>query len=280
MQTSLFFLRAFRHDKPQWISFGRLPTVLRLAALFGGFLVASQILQAASPLILFRTGQSFSSRMMDARVLMIGDSLSVGGFGEAMQNFLISYDHPGKVTIFAVCGSSPEHWLQSEPVFSSKCGYREYSAKNQQVLDFHDRVAPPRMSAPKIEDLVKTYNPSIVIVQLGTNWMDELSSQTSVPDEARYEGILERMAMCLRGRRVIWILPPDSAHFSRNVQNTVERIIRSAAQKFRFTVIESRSKTKYVIGRTGTDGVHYNEKESQDWADLVIAELTRRKCLL
>ena len=45
-------------------------------------------------------------------ILMIGDSLSVGKFGEAVQMHL-ALKH--RVAAYASCGSSPEHWLASEP---------------------------------------------------------------------------------------------------------------------------------------------------------------------
>ena len=47
-------------------------------------------------------------------VLMIGDSLSVGKFGEVVQAHLAL---KRRVAAYASCGSSPEHWLASEPMF-------------------------------------------------------------------------------------------------------------------------------------------------------------------
>src|ERR1044072_5510996 len=52
-------------------------------------------------------------------ILMIGDSLSVGKFGEVIQMHL-ALKH--RVAAYASCGSSPEHWLASEPDFITKVG--------------------------------------------------------------------------------------------------------------------------------------------------------------
>jgi hypothetical protein len=61
----------------------------------------------------------------NTRVLMIGDSLSAGPFGEAVQKHLAVKFGPQNVAAFASCGSSPENWLADEPAFYTKCGYRE-----------------------------------------------------------------------------------------------------------------------------------------------------------
>ena len=60
---------------------------------------------------------SFGGR---SNVLLIGDSLSAGPFGKEMQEYLIDKFTESKVYVYASCGSSPEHWLASEPTFVSK----------------------------------------------------------------------------------------------------------------------------------------------------------------
>src|SRR6478672_4776459 len=47
------------------------------------------------------------------RVLMVGDSLTVGGFGDAMQGYLLGRLGSNNVAVYASCGSSPEHWMRS-----------------------------------------------------------------------------------------------------------------------------------------------------------------------
>ena len=113
------------------------------------------------------------------RVLMIGDSLSVGPFGESVKNFLISRLGRSNVFIYASCGSSPEHWLKSEPAFVTKCGYREVTPAGSLIVDFENGRPPRRVATPKIEDLLASYHPACLLVQLGTNWMDDIK-----PDDA------------------------------------------------------------------------------------------------
>jgi hypothetical protein len=77
----------------------------------------------------------------------------------------------------------------------------------------------------------------------------------------------------------MWIMPPDSSHFSRRTQGTVETLIRRASVRHRFDVIPSRDLTHYVPGKTGADGVHYNSEASAEWANRVILRLKRKSIL-
>src|SRR6202008_1232726 len=110
------------------------------------------------------------------KVLMIGDSLSVGKFGEVFRNHLVSVYGEANVALYASCGSSPEQWLRAEPTFFTRCGYREQTPKQNRLIDFDHGHRPAAVATPKLEDLIARYRPTILIVQLGTNWMDRLIS--------------------------------------------------------------------------------------------------------
>jgi len=211
------------------------------------------------------------------RILMVGDSLTVGAFGGVLRDFLIAQYGADHVAVYASCGSSPEHWLRSEPEFVTKCGYREQTPKKNIVLDFVNGRAPRRVATPKLEDLVWMYRPDTVIVQLGTNWMDRLDGGTD-GKKLDYSSILDEFLGALRSRpgathRIVWITPPDSSHFSKKTQRAVEGLIKSAARRNGFDTIISSRLTHYVLGKTGGDGVHYNSEAGTEWALAVTREL-------
>jgi hypothetical protein len=188
---------------------------------------------------------------------MIGDSLSVGGFGEAVREHLEHESGRQNVAFFASCGSSPESWLENEPVFHTRCGYREKTPTTDVYSDYHKGKRPPAVAAPKLETLIERYKPTIVIVQLGTNWMDQ----------TRFVSAAHRG----NTRTMIWIGPPDSSRFSK-VQNRIYRLIQQSVWRGD-PVIDSRRFTRYVLGKTGGDGVHYNTESGQAWARPVIASI-------
>lgn len=210
---------------------------------------------------------------------MLGDSLSVSEFGEAMQCYLTDRFERKNVALYASCGSSPEHWLRNGPLYVTRCGYRELSPTREIVRDFEHGRPPSGVPTPRLEDLLPSLRPTIVIVQLGTNWMDAIAARKSRNDP-RYCKILNDFVSVLRCppssvSQIIWVTPPDASRFSGEVKQTVETLIEDAARKDDFQIIDSRKMTRYVRGKSGGDGVHYSSKEAKEWASKVTQELDR-----
>jgi len=147
-----------------------------------------------------------------APVLMVGDSLTVGDFGAALQAYLLQRFGSSNVALYASCGSSPEHWIRSGPKFITKCGYREQTPQGAELYDFQNGRRPRHVLTPKLEDLVEKYHPKLVIVQLGTNWMDGFVAN-SRSEESHYGKILDQFVGAIRSEpnnvnKIIWITPP------------------------------------------------------------------------
>jgi hypothetical protein len=193
------------------------------------------------------------------RALMIGDSLSVGSFGQVLQQHFESRYGRANVASFASCRSAPENWLKEEPVFVTICGYRERTPTTDIYRDSQeDRPAPPT-STPKIETLIEKYKPTIVIVQQGTNWIDPPRS------DAQIREIMGRFVSAL-----IWIGPPDGWRLSR-AHSRIYRLIRQSIGPGA-AIIDSRRLTHYELGKTGNDGIHYNRASGAAWARRVIEQ--------
>jgi hypothetical protein len=214
-----------------------------------------------------------------ARVLMIGDSLSVGEFGNRLRDFLRRHVGAQNVFLYASCGSSPQDWCADHETFVTHCGYRDDTPDGEHFVDFVNGRKPAAVSTPKVERLISKHRPNLVIVQLGTNWMDGIT-RANGPKEIEDQVIANHFVDTIFNssreiERIIWIMPPDSSHFSKPVQRKVEMIIRNAKAHARRTVtlIRSRDFTVYHSGKTGGDGVHYNKEASAEWANHVTNEL-------
>ncbi len=204
------------------------------------------------------------------RVLFVGDSLSVGPFGREMQNFLCDQAGEGRVYVVASCGSSPEHWLEGETTFVSKCGSRVKTPNTFAHHEFEKGRPPEPFTTPKIAPLLERIRPATVVVQLGTNWFDLVEAHPGPEELARLGAILERFADTVQsapGRPLlVWITPPDSARF-RKVQESVTKLLLSAGKRKRFAVIDSSSMVRYETGQSGGDGIHYFGADAVKWAD-------------
>ena len=185
------------------------------------------------------------------RVLMIGDSLSVGAFGDAMETFLQQKQGSRKVYVYASCGSSVQHWLAGHKAFVTTCGYRE-TRPGVKILEKHrNGRRPPAKTTPKIEALLQKIRPEVVIVQLGTNHFARALTESPA-----------------RPQRIIWVAPPDCSKFSSAIERTVESLIRETCRRHRIIVVRSRALTRYHDG--AGDGVHYDDASAKQWAADVI----------
>jgi hypothetical protein len=109
--------------------------------------------------------------------------------------------------------------------------------------------------------------------------MDKLLSG-SAQKEAEVNDFAQRFVSAIHPqaeRKVYWIMPPDHSRYSKRVQDKVESVIRSAVRGNRYIdVIPSRDLTRYIPGKTGGDGVHYNSESSIAWANRVINRLKQK----
>jgi hypothetical protein len=214
-----------------------------------------------------------ASRPKKERVLYIGDSLSVGKFGEFLADYLVSEFGRENVALYASCGSSPENWIRDGISYETRCGYRELTVRRSFMRD------PARHDTPRVEELLEEFQPTTLIIQLGTNWMDRLSlpGDKAAKKEAEILSYLQTFLHRVHGnsvRRIVWITPPDSAHYTTRVQGRVAEIIRDASKgQNGFEIIDSRPMTKYEMGKTGGDGVHYRKGAALDWANQVKKQL-------
>lgn len=202
------------------------------------------------------------------KVMLIGDSLSVGGFGDGMQASLIRGFGKNNVAIFASCGSSPEDWLSGD--FVTNCGYRQTTPAGSLLYEYQNGKRPRPVKTPKLRELLRHYRPQTVIVQQGTNWMDALAAAPS-SDAAHYRGIVRDFVRELRrgnpSAQIFWVLPPSSSKYPARVHDDVEDWINEASRQQGFYTISSRKITgAYRDGRTGGDGVHYTDAAGRAWA--------------
>ncbi|MEI6072627.1 MAG: SGNH/GDSL hydrolase family protein [Verrucomicrobiae bacterium] len=208
------------------------------------------------------------------KILLIGDSLSFGSFGEALEGFLRQRYKASEICVFASCGSSPEHWLETGPTFLTPCGYRESTPDGAWKEDFANGHRPRPVRTPKIPEILARISPRTVVVQLGTNWMDRLPAAPN-QDGAACKQIIRQFIKELRAQqpppaRIVWILPPDSSKYPAAVKDEVDRWISECAKELGFQTINSRRITgRYLQGKTGNDGVHYNDAEGAKWAKSV-----------
>jgi len=211
-------------------------------------------------------------------VLVIGDSLTVGPFGDYLQSYLQRRIPVSKLCIVASCGSSPENWLPETPEFITPCGFRLVSAKRNFLTKYRDGKKPLKVPTPKIPQILARFKPRIVIIQQGTNWMDELMKPHD-PKGPEYKQNIRSFIREIRSRgqvQIVWILPYDASKYSASIKDSVDRWIKECAREMNYQTIDSRAITsRYIPGKSGGDGVHLSDAAAREWASAVIKRLQR-----
>ena len=226
------------------------------------------------------------------RILFVGDSLSVGGFGVELEKGLAKIPDT-QVARYASCGSTVSHWFSGAVTV---CGLRKSwpTATGQKFVAIDPRHCPRdkikcgtdggewivRPAATPIFSTLKImgHEPDVTIIALGTNSFD--SSREGLEIEIR------RMigAQKKKGGQCAWVGPPDirqcAVSGGRHVtQADIEKIytvlgIVTEEPAFSCQVVDSRKYAKFHAGPGDCLHVYTNTPSiAGPWATGVLKEL-------
>ena len=196
------------------------------------------------------------------RVLHIGDSHTVGIYGQEMDKHLRSTG--AKVATYGSAGSSPKWWITGQ---TTRSGFfsRDGEEKTTRPAKWNDPHPTPKLKA-----LLEQFRPNVVVFSLGAN----LIAATPTAIERQMREIAE-MAKTY-GTEIIWIGPPDGRESKKptskqnELYNTLERVAKDYGD-----FIDSRPLTEYPA--SGGDGVHYwgaeGSRVAKGWAEDVFEQI-------
>lgn len=198
-------------------------------------------------------------------ILLLGDSMSMGAFGRTLDKELRKSGL--KVYTFATGGATPYYWLSDYQSTSSTIGHWMRTPTKERRMKTIKRV-------PKVETLIESYDPDIVIIQTGTNMYATLRSKRRTQNANTKEVVSVYKKMCEKvtagGRKCYWISPP-SAHqkrYPRELQNRMLNLMQDTVKPFG-RVFDSYKITEYTAPFPKNDGIHYGPTKARAWAELV-----------
>jgi len=216
-------------------------------------------------LVLLSSGQAMAAGAK-ARVLYLGDSLSIGAFGQTFDSSLRSSGF--QVHTVVAGGATPYYWLKSYQALPCTIGFWEKSEESERRVGYVRAV-------PKLEDLMATTRPTVVVVQTGINLYATLRSKRRPKEENVEEvrSLIDQMcyAIAEAGAISYWVLPPHSheERYTKELQDELASIMREVVDQYEGTVFESQKVTKFVDPYPATDGIHYGPAEARGWAEKV-----------
>lgn len=198
----------------------------------------------------------------DDKVLHIGDSHTVGIYGQEMDKHLRKTG--AQVATYGSAGSSPKWWMTGQ---TTRSGFfsRDAEEKTTRPAKWND----PHPT-PKLKNLLEEFRPNVVVFSLGANLIG--ANPSTIESQMREIADLAKSY----GTEIIWVGPPDGRESKKptskqsELYETLSRVARDYG-----SFIDSRPLTEYP--KTGGDGVHYWGKEgtriAKAWAEDVFDQI-------
>lgn len=202
-----------------------------------------------------------------ADVLFIGDSLTCGAFGQQLTRLIAQAGHP--VTMYCAVSSRVEHWMRGSIPSGQIC-------QTMSSSDLKLRACSGTDSMNALAALIDRHAPSVVLVALGTNSLEE--TRLSAAHRQLKELVTPTHSL-------VWIGPPHlRADQARGFSPA--RIARLETNLAGFytglgdlltdsPLLDSRPLTTADLPAGDTyDGVHRGEAAGTAWAEALFPSLS------
>ena len=218
-------------------------------------------------------------------VLILGDSLALCGFGKRLDEKFRKNPRVKATYTYIACGTNPLSWLKERPYTNIKthCGFVSIESNSagrprelQDVYGMRRGHVPIPHPVPKLEDLVATLRPDILIMQTGTNLFDLFPDHKTVnpnrhgPELRSY--LVPFVTKATRSpstlRKIYWVASPTSGRVSKEIQDFVFGQIRSDIGNVA-SIIDSRTLVSYPYHHMEPDKEHFIGEDMDLWADKV-----------
>src|SRR5436190_14683520 len=228
----------------------------------------------------------------DLTVLILGDSLGLCGFSKRLDQKFRADPRVKSVFTYCTCGTNPLSWLKEKPFthIQTHCGYWsiESQADSHGMKEQRDTYGEPSghrpasHTVPKLDDLLTTIQPDILVMQTGSNLFELFSGREKVkPDRdgpmlRKYLVPFVKKAITppSKLRKIYWIAPPISGRVSGEVQEFVFAQTQKGIGGLT-DVIDSRKLISYPYKHMEPEKEHFIGEDMNKWADKVWGEIDR-----
>jgi hypothetical protein len=264
-------------DVESWtLNVGRFSKQLVIAAIASNIAISSLAQNNPAP----------ADQPRDLTVLILGDSLGLCGFSKRLDQKFRADPRVKSVFTYCTCGTNPMSWLKEKPYahVQTHCGYWsvESQSGSHAFKELRDTYGTPNghrptsHTVPKLDDLLATIQPDILVMQTGSNLFELFSGREKVrPDRdgpmlRKYLVPFVKKAITppSKLRKIYWVAPPISGHVSGEVQefvfNQTQKDIGSVTD-----VIDSRKLISYPYKHMEPDKEHFVGEDMNKWADKV-----------
>ena len=227
-----------------------------------------------------------------AKVLILGDSLALCGFGERLDERFRKCPNVKATFTYIACGTNPLSWLKERPYthIQTHCGFvsLESNPDSGHVKELHDVYGqtrghtPGSHPVPKLEDLLVSLQPDILVMQTGTNLFDLFPDRKNVNPNRHGPALRSYLVPFVTKaartpsnlRKIYWVASPTSGRVSKEIQDFVLDQTRSDIGHIA-EVIDSRTLVSYPYRHMEPDKEHFIGADMDQWADKVFEIVER-----
>src|SRR5947209_6780043 len=209
-----------------------------------------------------------------AKVLILGDSLALCGFGQRLDERFRKSPLVKATFTYITCGTNPLSWLKDRPYthIQTHCGFVSIessptSGHVKAVNDVYGQTrghTPGSHPVPKLEDLLASLQPDILIMQTGTNLFEVFPDHKSVSPHRHGPALRSYLAPFINKavktpsnlRKIYWVAPPTSRRVSKEIQDFVLQQTRNDIGQVA-EVIDSRELVAYPYHHMEPDKEHF-----------------------
>jgi hypothetical protein len=193
---------------------------------------------------------SYVPKIEKPKVLLVGDSQSLGEYGKTLDQLFRIKIGTGNVTTAALCGAHEKHFLYGD---DSGCDPNKNDVVGWYKTSTQD---DGQRTSFQLEQLIEENDPSLVVISLGTNYMSP---------RRVLNGRTKELLDTLNGRKCYWVGAPqlDIPPVRTGVINEHLRVMTQEA----CTYVDSTLLTdkKDIL----PDGIHYKKQPARRWAKRV-----------
>ncbi len=219
------------------------------------------------------------------RVLILGDSLALCGFGKTLDSKIRTLPQVEAVATFMACGSVPTSWLASGALANARtaCGFWSIEgSKGEAIKEVRDTFGmekghrPASYPVPKLERLAEAFKPDVLVMQSGTNLLSLFSDGRAIFPERHGSQIRSYMNPFVQHlvertpslKKVYWIAPPVSERVTKEVQDFLFRRMETFASPL-IEFVDSRTLILPPYKNLMPDREHFIGRDMDLWADKV-----------
>jgi hypothetical protein len=228
--------------------------------------------------------QSTESPRAGVNVLILGDSLALCGFGKRLDERFRKSQQVKATFTYLACGTNPLSWLKDRPYthIQTHCGFVSIESSSGRVKELQDVYGqtrghvPGSHAVPKLEDLLTTLKPDVLIMQTGTNLFDLFPDHKSVNPNRHGPALHSYLVPFINKavhtpsnlRKIYWVASPTSGRVSKEIQEFVLQQTRADVGHVA-EIIDSRTLVSYPYHHMEPDKEHFLGADMDMWADKV-----------